>query len=1272
MDADSICQFCTRLSNDETISKTVLNNVLAKRPELPKPIMPNSENIVFDTPPKEIKTPHGVIWMSNFTTSLAKHENVKLPATIVMSNDKDNLRYTYGYVRDEVVIHKTLEGVNTTTIEAQAYAPYRGSDDQLYFMTVRTELPVLPTPPVFLQPRKFCMPPLGADGRSVKAATGGLIWMVFDWRDKGPIGGEEEDEYPVCLYDILRPHSPWNAPTETQLVDLLTKVVAETDYLAKPLYFLPSLNSIYITNPSKLGGEKPLSFKFCPFALGMENELPKKEFKQLLHRRLISTLLLQVSTRIFDLSDPNLAQVLPKAFNKYPGFISAFTEIWINCRPCKKPATVDDSNFSDTVAETNKVTSIGWPIYSPISDRIQEKTHLEQDPFETLDSTIPLVPPDARIIEFSPSIRTFNEVRSHQRRDYSVAQVPALLTAMTCHHSSTIHSTATDGLWRFLLKADKVQHAEAIGIITTCIALVVPSGLMGLIDPSSSIRSAHWILRMNIIDRTVFENERSGDYARLRRLQQHLLDNLIGAHLGCSLSTHDSKFTLKVLMPVVRVSTLVSFQFPILRVRLIFDRNVRKMSKMLIDAADRKDIDLIDRDRFIIMMLIMSDFKCWTNPNDDEQWLHIWDTIDEDQFLLYGLPCWFHTLSDATTKAVVEKLESIFDANVTKFLAPCPPSESEGLKRKLSYILDWMTHFAWNSVEQVTCSSYQSLYTSYFLALIFKRPGQSIYIEAPNYNKKSAVELKPVYKQEDKHEPQFTRQKIIFDQDVSHQVIHLIDTTRQVQQQYPTLESTLSSSIPADDVPSTSPDALSRHTLNVGTTQALIPSSGLEMLDDLDAFAIAAVATQPHHDQGIAMDVSPSSSSSSSSQNPAQFSTSLNKHYLVNDMNIWKAINTLENIDPTNPEGHKVIRRIFKYALAARDLWGFVKSHLDSSVSKLYIPNALQHGTPESDDLCFFQIPKETFGVAYHESSTSIQPIAPPAGSAPVQPVSENRYNCIRTYLESEIQLNQPNAKFTPITLAASNHPLCNTIAPYVEGTTGMAEIRVVDSGDTNDIILGITWDLKSYAGRPHDLATLIPGSTPTSIGLIVSTGNVRYLDPQTGAQVETPYVAPSGSTSKICIGIAHRKVFFIVDNTFYPPIPDFMLPSGCNLHAVARLGCLGIKLTMRALARKWTEERSSDGLLLLANHNPIAHALHLSKLRTKVCPHYHAHRRPDDCRPSLVSYDVGAAKYDGLPSDMQNLIRFIQLANIPCAIEECQAPGIIRSIIKAITSAPV
>lgn len=1116
--------------------------------------------------------------------------------------------------------------------------------------------------------------------------------MVLDWRDKGPV---EEDEYPICLHDILRPHSPWKAPTETQLVDLLTKVIAETDYLARSLYFLPTLDSIYITNPSKLGGEKPLSFKLCPFSLGMEDELPKKEFKQLLHRRLISMLLLQVSTKILDLSQKVLPQELPKHFNRWPGLISAFMEIWNNCQPRKKPAMEfawtynGDINPLDNVEAgvSGKPSSFGWAAYNSSTEWNQVKTRPATDPFENLDFTPSSVPSEARIIEFSPSVRTLNEVRSRQTREYSVEQVPALLTAMTCQHSATIHSVATDGLWRFLLKATKVQHSEAIGIITACIAIVVPSGLTGLTDPSSSTRSAHWILRMNIIDRTIFENERSGDYARLRRLQQHLLDNLIGAHLGGSLSTHDGKFTLKVLMPVVRVSTLASFQFPILRVRLIFDRNVRKMCKMLIDASNRKDIDPTDRDRFAIMMLIMSDFKCWANPKDDSQWLSIWENIDEEQFLLFGLPCWFQTLSDATTKAIVEKLEGIFDSNVTKLLAPCPPSESEGLKKKLSYILDWLTHFAWNSVEQVTNSSYQSLYTSYFLALIFRRPGQAIYVEAPNHKKKSA-DPEPIRKQEDKYEPQFTRRKVVFDQDPSMggtpEMIsggpatsveplsalpdlpqaHLSGTSSPLRSGFNGFGGT---TMPRTSTPPLSHVPLGAyHADNQMAVDEPISShvqhqpvlGGLEMLDHLDAYAV------PPLQNPIQMDVS---------TDPSQVSMpfSRSKPYLVNDMNIWKAISTLENIDPTNPEGYEVIRRIFKFALVARNLWGFVKTHQESSVSKLYVPNALQHGAPESDDLCFFQIPKETIGVAYHEPSTPIQPIAPPAGSAPVQPVSEGRHNSIRTYLESEMRSN-PNAKFTPITLAASNHPLCNTVAPYVEGTTGMAEIRVVDSGDTNDIILGLTWDLKGYAGRPHDLATLMPGSTPTSLGLVVSTGNVRYLDPQTGAQVEIPYVFPSGSTTKICIGVAYRKVFFVVDNTFYPPIPDLTLPTGCNIHAVAHLGCLGIKLTMRALARKWTTERSSDGSLLLANHNPLAHALYLSELRTKVCPHYHAHRRPAECRPSLAKYGVGTGKYEQLPSNMQDLIRLIHLANEQCVVEECQAPNVIRNIIKAITSNPI
>ncbi len=628
----------------------------------------------------------------------------------------------------------------------QAYWPCRGLDGQRYFATVRTELPITPTPAVFLQPRTFCMAPLGADERASKVCTGLLIRLVLDWRDKGP-RPIDADEFPIALSDIIREHSPWKLPTDTQLVDLVTKVAAETDYISKALYFLPSLDTVFITNPSALGGDKPLSFKLCPFALGMESELPHKSFKQILARRTMALFILSLATNLSDLTDTRLVQMLPSAFNKSPGLVTAFMELWHVSKPEARHAP-DEGALSMMMHYTTPALP---PYSSPTTSAAVEP------------------PDDATMVACSATMRTLNEVRSRTPRDFAVEQVPGLLTAMTCHHSPTIHSLATDGLWRLLLGATKPHHAEAIGIITTCAPIVVPSGLTGLIDPSSSHKSANWIQRLNVLDRCLIENERSGDYARLRRLQQALLSAGIGQHLGGSLAGVQGSFTLKVLVPVVKLSASAWVHFPILRTRLIFDRNVRKMAKMLVDATNRKDLDAADRDRVVLMMLVMSDFMAWANQPtalgvpDDAPWMRMWDEVDEEVFLLRGLPCWHAQLSDATTASMVRKLERALDKAVAAFEQSAPGAPRDALTKKLSYILDWLTHFAWNSVEQVTAASFQSLYTAHFLALIFRKPGHAVYHEVPARKKPFALADLPSTAGDHRQEPRYVRPRLLLD-----------------------------------------------------------------------------------------------------------------------------------------------------------------------------------------------------------------------------------------------------------------------------------------------------------------------------------------------------------------------------------------------------------------------------------------------------------------------------------------------------------------------------
>ena len=1360
----------------------------------------------------------------------------------------------------------------------------------MYLVTVRSQLAVQPIPSIFLQTYGWSLlPPI--NGQQPRSATGKLVYIALDWRepkatpDSVPTG-ESLEEIPILLVDVVRHDSPWPWLSDTQVVDLITKIVTEIDFLPKSLFFAVSLYSVLITNPSRLGTDKPLSFRFCPFSLGMEKELPQGLTRHQVARRSTSRFILHLATRLEDLNSPLLKKRMAQAFTRSPGLITAFQDLWGASNPDPRVPNLSslssafgtlsgDAKLLHTTEMANRIKyseqtraqfaqsaqgvappSSGSSPHTYSNTRSTNTTNASTTstasiaslasatPTPTAPTALPAtsspsIPHDAKMIDFSPSILVFTFVRSKERREFKIEQVPGLLSAIRCHDSPTMHSTAVDGLWRFILGATKSHLADAIGIITQCISALVPAGkTTGLTDPSSSSRSAPWILRMNIIDRALFENERSGDYSRLRTAQQTLLEAGIGSQLGGSLVAQNTKFTLKVLMPVVRVSTLASFHFPVLGVRLIFDRNVRKMCKMCFDAEPRGDIHHTDRDRFVSMMLVMSDFKRWcgnTEPKVDKhadmdvKLMELWDKLDEDTFLLYALPCWNQSIGDATTAAIVKKLEAAFYSCSQVYIHSANKNEQEVLKKKLMYILDWLVQFAWNAPEQVNNASYQSLYTSHFLALIFRKPAQSIFFDAPatrNFLLLNEVEdadtdermLLPnmVWEMPQTSLPAPQRPDHLHHQSQQqfHQsaLIHRPPTSEDSSSEYDSahLSAAAERSHSLLDASGTSlgakfvPPAVaqvgvslwSRHDsqspstgleggvmsnsfglnygpilsgpVNLGSSiphvagkpdqnTFSLPSYGASPLHItpppppphsmvapvtasaattqstsavLAALAAAAVgaATSPSsssfgstsalggqsmnyssssnstssaiHDDVRSVDSSASSSASNSSssstrsdvlsdpfvshpsasmphnvpssQEPRQhplFPHAVEVPFVSSSDNIQAAIEFMDTLEPANPEGLAYILHTFKFAVIPRNLYGFVKRHQDASLSKHYAPTPGSHGAPTSEDLAFLNFPSHRNDFMYHENNASLTRIAPPEGSAPISTSTEGKYSSIRSLLFSEMQIIDPNyKKFEPITLATANHRLCHTKAQPVQGTTGMMDVRIVDSGETNDIMIGLTWNLEADSNMPGGLDKIVPGRTPYSVGLAVSTGHVYFLD-KDGKRSKLPYTVPCGTTSRLCIGIAYNKIYFVLDNVFYPPLPDFSIPDGCDIHGLVRFGCGGIKLTSRSLTNRWSLERHLDGTLKETKSNPVAHSLYLAELRTKVCPHYHAHRRAKEARPHLMDMKKDSEDYRALPEEARELIDRVHLACIECVADACPAPKYLRDKIQAIIS---
>lgn len=1100
------------------------------------------------------------------------------------------------------------------------YHPYTSVvDDKVYLVTVRSLLPLQPIPPIFLQTKSWS-PLSKINGETQTSATGKLIYAALDWRQDAPPTTQDEQEIPVPCIDIIRHDSPWPRITDTQLVDLLTRMITEIDFLHKSLFYAVSLTSVFIVNPSQLGTDYPLHFRLCPFSLGMVQELPTGVFKHQIERLCIAEFILQMATRLEDLSSPLLRKRMMLAFTYSPGLIAAFLDIW---------------------------RSASGPLVEDVCS--SEKTMCDVDPF--VGPSPPVIAPDAKVTDFVPAVTAFTLVRSKQRHEYKIDHVPGLLSALRCIDSPTMHSTAVDGIWRFMINATRPLLADAVGIATQCIAIIVPTKKStALSNPSSISKSVAWILRMNVIDRILFENERSGDYSRLRMAQQRLLEAGIGRQLGGSVTGQNTKFALKVLMPLVRVSTLASFQFPTLSSRLIFDRNVRKMSKMCFEAQPRGDIDATDVLRFVSMMLVMSDFKGWCGSTDtkmdkhadiDVKLLELWERLDDETFLLYALPCWNAKIGDATTAAIVSKLEGAFYRFVTAYMN-ADVSGKKMIGERLTYALDWLVQFAWNASEQVQNASYQSLYTSYFMAVLFRKHSQSVFFDAP---------LNREYLPINEVEKADSDERVILPNMIKS---------------FSGSESN-SGQTKVDDTPTETPSIWQPSVPTSDDTSTLEGAGGIATLST-SLFNCSLVSSVPSAGVVEKSTASPSimNTMPSAVHRHSTWHDAVEVPFASWSSNILRAIKRLEGMEPSNPEGLACVLRTFKHPIAARNLVGYAKHH-QAVYSDYYVPLPSMHGAPTSENLVFFNLPKSRTDLAYHEDGAPRVRIPPPDGREPIEAGTDCRYSSVWVLPHDEMRAIDPSyTTFEPITLAALNHRICHTKSSPVKGTTGMMDVKIVDGGATNELMVGLSWNIEADANLVGGLEKMVPGRTRNSIGLALHTGHLYFLD-KDGKAVRMPYIVPTGTGSRVCIGIAYNKVYFVVDSVFYPLVPDFIIPDGCDIFGLLRVGCSGAKVTTRCMASGWNLDRHLDGTLKYAKTNPVAHSLYLAGLRTKVCPHYHALRRSRNARPTLADIPKSSVLYEALPTEAQELIDRVHVANIHCPPDGCIAPAYLREKISAI-----
>ena len=267
----------------------------------------------------------------------------------------------------------------------------------------------------------------------------------------------------------------------------------------------------------------------------------------------------------------------------------------------------------------------------------------------------------------------------------------------------------------------------------------------------------------------------------------------------------------------------------------------------------------------------------------------------------------------------------------------------------------------------------------------------------------------------------------------------------------------------------------------------------------------------------------------------------------------------------------------------------------------------------------------------------------------------------------SVAELQQNNMSFTPTTLSTI-HRVC-TVVDTQNGTQGAWHAKLVDAGMNRSVLFGLSWD------KQQDGEQTVPGTTTTSIALDAATGTIYYRDPITKEQKEYPYAIPMHSGSTVMVSISGRHVYFVVNNSFFPPIPDLLLPVGADIHPLIRIGCPSVKLTMQVMGSKWTAERHPDGSLIDADTNPVANELYLSELRTKVCPHYHAqllNQQRIELIPEFSELLGNPTLIAAQDLNTQFNLLMILLAKHQCSDKTCATPGFIRTLIGDMSSTPI
>ena len=267
---------------------------------------------------------------------------------------------------------------------------------------------------------------------------------------------------------------------------------------------------------------------------------------------------------------------------------------------------------------------------------------------------------------------------------------------------------------------------------------------------------------------------------------------------------------------------------------------------------------------------------------------------------------------------------------------------------------------------------------------------------------------------------------------------------------------------------------------------------------------------------------------------------------------------------------------------------------------------------------------------------------------------------CSKEHPSAEL-FHYDNSKESSYNAVSSRHlyKTPSLITSESTGTNAMMSVRIIDGGETNNMVIGFIWQhTKDFTALDGDE---IIGQTPNSFGLCMRTGRVSFLDDR-GVQVNFPYVPPFGSDSQCMIGIVNNQIYAIVDDIMFPVIEQLILPSDCYIHGAIHFGCAGAYANVDFLAYEDNicNEDSSDGRTILPTVHPNGVALQLERIAKRTfapCFHSHARARDDnrDCE-SYVKLDeiVNDDDRARLPDTINRLIDRVNMAFERCTVAEC------------------